>query len=428
MSVIARITDGLVNLVANLGTARDKAVHSQYLADILSPHELQTMYRTSWLARAIVDPPAEDAIRKWRSWQAESDQITRIEALESRLHLQRRAYEALVSARLYGGGLLYINTGSPAPEEPLRIGEEIRTLAVIVPHMITPDEIVRDIDSEYYGRPEYYRLQSRHQHVRIHATRFVRFDGSAVPGSEEVWADSVLQSALDSVRNLDSAMANIASLIFEAKVDVFRFAGFAQMMADNQDEAVARRLHMQAAMKGINGAVVIDGDDEYDQKSASFAGLPEVVSKFMDIVAGAAHIPVTRLFGRAAVGLSGTGDGDERVYFDRVGHDQATEIGPAMALLDECIVAQALGRPSPEVFYTWNSLRQIAETERSKIFSETATAARALAGPSAGELIPLDALSDALVNELTEQGVLPGLDQAVAQYGALSEQYLGGDE
>jgi len=48
--------------------------------------------------------------------------------------------------------------------------------------------------------------------------------------------------------------------------------------------------------------------------------------------------------------------------------------------------------------------------------------ARAIAGSSAGEIIPLDALSDSLVNELTELGVLPGLEKSVEKYGTLSEQ------
>lgn len=429
MGILTRVADGMVNLVANLGTARDKAAHSHYVVDVLSPHELSSMYRTSWLARATVDQPAEDAVRKWRRWQAEADQITKIEAEETRLKLQRRVMDALIAGRLYGSALIYINTGTDAPDEPLQVGDEVRSLVVLTPSEVSVSEIIRDIDSEYYGQPEHYVLSSGKSTARIHATRFVRFDGARNPQTNTgvIWGDSVLQSTLDAIRNVDSAMANIVSLIFEAKVDVFKFDGFAQMMADNADEAVMRRLHLQAAMKGINGAVVIDALDSYDQKTANFGSLPEVVSKFMDAVSGASGIPVTRLYGRAAVGLSGSGDGDERVYFDRIGHIQATEITPAMSLLDQCIVAQALGKPAPDVFYNWAPLRQITESERADIFSKTAAAARALAG-GAGEVIPLDALSDALVNEFVEQGVLPGLEQAIKEHGRLSEQFLEGDE
>lgn len=426
------IFDGLKNIVANLGTGRDKAAHTVYVDNPMSANELLTTYRNSWLARAIVDYPAEDATRKWRYWRAEADQITLIERLESRLNLQRRVYEALIAARLYGGAAIYINTGAADQESPLQVGEEIKSLVVLTPNSIQPSEIVRDIDSEYYGLSEYYTLQSSGRPVYIHASRLVVLYGAHIPKDATVssrWGDSVLQSAMDSVKNVDTTMANIASLVFEAKVDVFQFDGFAQILADNQDDLVLRRLNLQAAMKGINGAVVIDKLDSYDQKTANFSGLPEVITKFMDTVSGAARIPVTRLYGRSAVGLSGSGDGDERVYFDRIGYLQSTEIGPAMAHLDDCIIAQALGNRVDTIYYEWAPLRQLSEAERAKVFVDTANAARALAGGQSGEIIPMDALSDAVVNELTEQGVLPGLDQAIEKYGSLGEQndFVGGD-
>jgi hypothetical protein len=98
-----------------------------------------------------------------------------------------------------------------------------------------------------------------------------------------------------------------------------------------------------------------------------------------------------------------------------------------MELLDECLIWQALGARPKEIYFEWRPLRQLTETERAEIFSKTASAARSLAGPSAGELIPMDALSDALVNELTEQGMLPGLEQAVEEFGSLREQGLPAD-
>lgn len=106
---------------------------------------------------------------------------------------------------------------------------------------------------------------------------------------------------------------------------------------------------------------------------------------------------------------------------------QDNDISPAMGMLDDLIITQALGSRPPEIHYQWAPLRQQSETERADIFVKTANAARALAGTAAGEIIPLDALSDAVVNELTEQGVLPGLEKAIKEYGTLSEQGLPDD-
>lgn len=439
MTVVARFADGMKNYVANLGTGRDKAAHATYEPDFLDSHSLNNIYRTSWVARDGVNFPAEDATRNWRHWRAEADQISAIEALEKQLGVQAKVQKALKMARLYGGSAIYINTGQRAQDKPLSPGADIKSLVVLSRDDLRPVEIIKDIDSEYCGKAEYYRLTSgkNAQQVTIHASRLIIFTGSETLQSVSqrancgTWSDSVLQAAHDALTQRDSTMANVASLVFEAKIDVFRFAGFADLLGNaGGDDVLLRRAHLQAAMKGINGAVVIDKEDEYDSKSANFSGLPEVISKFQEEVSGAFGIPVSRLFGRSAAGLSATGDGDERVYYDRVKQNQSLNIGPAMHHFDECLITQALGGRPPEVFYEWAPLRVMTESERAEIFSKTATAARALAGNMSGPVLPLDAMSDGVANALIEAGLLPGLEQALVEYGTLGEQNnlgLGGE-
>lgn len=434
------LSDGLQNVVANLGTSRDKAAHTTYVPDILTSHELINTYRTSWLAAATVDFPAEDATRKWRSWRAEAEQISRIEALEKRLQLKTKVQAALITSRLVGGSAIYINTGAADPTAPLVAGEDIRSLVVLSKDQLTAEAVVKDIDSEYFGKPEFYTLFSGATGdttpVTIHASRFAIFPGSAIPGTtgtsgiNGVWGDSVLQKSMSAVKATDSAIANIASMLYEANVDVMKVEGFADLLANNGDDLILRRARLQAAMKGINGMLMIDAKDDYQKKSANFSGLDALLGKFFDWAAGAAKMPVTRIFGRAAAGLSGSGDGDERVYYDRIEDVQNDDIEPAFALLDECIITQALGTRPEEVYFEWRPLRQKSEAEMADIFTKYATAARSLAGNNAGEVIPLDALSDAMVNALTESGALPGLEGYINEYGTLGEQtgFVGGEE
>jgi len=431
------ISDGLQNVVANLGTGRDKASHTFYVPDNLTSEQLVAMYRTSWLAAAICDYPAEDATRKWRSWRAEAEQITKIEAEEKRLGLQHKVQEALIASRILGGSALYISAENQDPANPLRPGDRINSLILMGKDELTPGEIVRDISSPYYGKPEFYEINSNGKgaRVRVHASRFAIFAGRKVPGAgvytaSGVWGDSALQSTLSAIQSADTTVANIASLVFEANVDVMKVQGFADLLEQHQDDLILRRAHLQAAMKGINGMLMIDAQDDYEKKSAAFAGLEALMAKFFDWVSGAARIPVTRLFGRAVAALSGSGEGDERVYYDRIADIQSQDIEPAIALLDECIITQALGDRPAEIYYEWAPLRQLTEAESAEMFGKYATAARALAGANAGEVIPVDALSDAMVNALTEIGVLPGLEAAVDQYGSLGEQnnLIGGED
>src|SRR5690606_15333527 len=73
MGKLSTITDGLMNLVANLGTARDKASHTTYGVPTLTEQDAVNAYRSAWIPRKIVDIPAMDACRKWRGWNAEAD-------------------------------------------------------------------------------------------------------------------------------------------------------------------------------------------------------------------------------------------------------------------------------------------------------------------------------------------------------------------
>lgn len=431
------ISDGLQNVVANLGTGRDKSSHTVYVADNLTSEQLVNMYRSSWLAAAICDYPAEDATRKWRSWRAEAGQITKIEAEENRLGLQHKVQEALIASRILGGSALYISAENQDPAQPLKPGDKLNSLVLMGKDELTPGEIVRDISNPYYGKPEFYEINTdgKGSRVRVHASRFAIFTGRKVPGasvyaSSGVWGDSALQSTLSAIKSADTSVANIASLIFEANVDVMKVQGFADLLAQHQDELILRRARLQAAMKGINGMLMIDAQDDYEKKSAVFSGLESLMGRFFEWVSGAARIPVTRLFGRAVAALSGSGEGDERVYYDRIADIQSQGIEPAISLLDECIITQALGERPAEIYYEWAPLRQKSEAETADIFTKYANAARSLAGANAGEVVPMDALSDAMVNALTEAGVLPGLEGYVEKYGTLGEQegFIGGED
>lgn len=439
-NVIAFVRDSLTSLVSRMGTDRDKAATTFYAHTVMSDEQLIAAYSTAWLPRKIVDIPALDACRKWRDWQAKKPQIEAIEDEEKRLNVKGKVLEALKKARLFGGAALYIGTGDADPSKPLeveRIGRGgIRYLNVIVRRKLSAGEIERDPESEWYGKPKDYTLSGNNgQQVVIHPSRLVLFSG-AMPADDEIstnawqgWGDSVLQSTLDAIKNADSTAGNIASLVFEAKVDVIRIPDFmASLNNEVYRSKIIERYTLANMSKGINGTLLLDKEEEYDTKSASLAGLTDILMAFMQIVSGAADIPVTRLLGQSPAGMNSTGTSDMKNYHDRIQSMQELELQPAMARLDECIERSA-GVVDPDVHYRWAPLEQMSEKERADIFKITADAARQLVGTTTGqEIIPREAVSDALVNRLVEDGVLPGLDAAIEEYGKLSEQEPSDEE
>lgn len=430
------VGDSLTNLVSRMGTDRDKAAHGYYAAPVLTDDQITFAYRGAWLPRKIVDIPALDSCRKWRNWQAKSDQVEKIEAEEKRLNVRGKVLEARTKARLFGGAAILIGTGEESLTEELkadRIGEGgIKYLTVLTRRQLTAGEMDRDPASEWYGKPSLYTISGQSgQQVEVHPSRLVIFHGNQTADDDigasvhAGWGDSVLISVLDAIKNADSTAANIATLVFEAKIDIIKVPNFMASLGDEgYKQKILERYTLANTAKGINGTLMLDKEEDYESKSASFATLPDILDRFLQITAGAADIPVTRLLGQSPAGMNATGESDLRNYYDRVSAMQEIEMTPAMFRLDECLIRSALGARDASIYYTWAPLWQISEREKADILKAKADAGRAIAGTGglSPALMPIEALSDALVNALVEDGSLPGLEGAIEQYGTLGEQ------
>jgi len=425
MGKIAQIRDGLVNLVSNLGTPRDKAASSFYGLPVLTEADATNAYRGTWLARKVIDIPAMDSCRKWRGWSADQAQISAIEAEEKRLGLQQKMLEALTRARLAGGAALYIGTGQSDPMQPLNpetIGKGgIKHINVLSKRVLQAGELDRDPESPGYGRPAYYNLSSGTAgQLRIHPSRLVILQGATKPDPEldtgDGWGDSVLLAISKAIKDADSTAGNIASLVFEAKVDVIKIPNFMSMLSDPAyEEQMLKRMQLAMMAKGINGALLLDAEEDYEQKQAQFGGLTDLMMAFMQLTSGASDIPMTRLLGQSPGGMNASGESVLRNYYDRISSGQELVLAPALQVLDECLIRSALGSRPKEVFYNWRSLWQTTDTERATIGKTTADTIKTI---SDTRLIPEDVMSVVAVNMLTEAGVAPGLEAEMLEYAA----------
>lgn len=431
MGAISYINDRLVNLVSRLGTGEDKSAQSQYTLVPLTDHQLEEAYRSAWLPRKIVDIPAFDATRRWRTWQAQAEEISLLEAEEKRLQVKLRVLTALIRARLYGGAGIYIGTGDRDPTLPL-VPERLQKggvqfLTVLSRGEITAGEIEDDPTNERYGRPRHYILGNN---VHVHPSRLAVFTGNELPTDliadavTRSWGDSILQSVYNQVQQADNTSANIAALVFEAKVDVFKIPNFMRYVGEEDyRNKVVDRVRLAANTKGNLAALLMDAEEDYEQKQLQFNGMTDILMAFMQLCSGAADIPLTRLLGQSPGGLNSSGEHDLKNYYDRVSSIQELEVEPAIAVLDECLIRSALGKRPDELHYTWRSLWQTSETERSE---NSKRAAETIKTVMESGLIPEGPLAQAAVNLLTESGAMPGLEAAVGEWSAGTDLEEGG--
>ncbi|MGE4448581.1 MAG: DUF1073 domain-containing protein [Azospira sp.] len=371
------VGDGLENVVAGLGTDRDKRSYSVW-ADprILTRQELENMYRGSWLAKKIVNAVADDMTREWLHVTFDGEEMgTTIEQAEKRFALKRKTNEALKWSRLYGGAVIIIGTRDRNLAKPLDVKNvrkgDLRYLHVVDRWRLSPaGSLNRDLESPNFGMPDSYVLAE--STVQVHHTRVLRFNGEKLPYfawlRNAMWDDSVLQHVMDSLMNCDTTTQAIATMMFESNVDVVKSEGLADVLAQKDGEAkLTKRFQVAALLKSFNRMLLLDGTESYEKKQNSFANLDKVIQQFMIDVSGAADIPMTRLFGTSATGMNATGDNDVRNYYDMVSAKQEAELRPQLEYLYEVLVRSELGHMPEDFRFDFNPLWQLSETEQATV-------------------------------------------------------------
>ena len=408
-------TDGLVNMVSRIGTGSDKSSHYRYFKSWTDQTQIDAAYRTSIFRKAIDIVPG-DMVREYRSWKgADEDQITAIENEDRRLGIRQKIREAMILARKDGNSVMLIGAGGSAAsalniEDIGRAG--LKYVTVLTKNDIFPRERDRDPISPTFDQPTYWELKNEAL-TRVHPTRVIKFTGNPVRESFtwDGWGGESLFSVMErAVTNNDQIAGAIAALVDEAKVDVIKLKNLmANLSTADGENLLVRRFSAVNTLKSIVNAMVIDGDDEYEQKTITFQGLTDIQNNAMTIVAGMADIPVTRLWGRSAAGMNATGEGDLRNYYDGIRAAQTIDIGPLIAPIDELMIRSALGSRPPEIFYEWNPLYQLSEKEAAdieKIFADTSKVYADAA------LIPDTALTEMVKGGMIERGQWPGAENA----------------
>lgn len=371
--------DGLENVIAGLGTPRDKMSYTEYgVVAPLTRFELEQMYRSSWLSKRIVNAPADDMTRAWRSISFDdtrADVQQAVELAEKQFGVKTKVRDALYWSRLYGGSVIVIGTRDKDLSKPLDVTKiqkgDLRYLHVLDRWRVSATgPVVSDLTSPHFGKPEMYSIAE--SAVQVHCTRLLRFNGQKLPyfawTANAMWDDSELQHVYESVRRRDTAAAGIATMLFEANVDVVTSEELNDILSRPNGEAIlTKRFQTAALLKSFNRMLLLGPGEKYEKKSNSFANLDKVAQEFAIDVCGAADIPMTRLFGQSAAGLNATGEGDLRNYYDRISSEQESDIRPQLEYLDEILVRSTLGEMPDDYKWSFNSLWQTDDKEASEI-------------------------------------------------------------
>ena len=433
---VVKAKDSLVNFMSGLGVpGRDKAASGGSFFNYvpLTQPELEAAYKANWLARKLIDIPAQDATRAWRAWQTDTNVVEALEEEEIRLNVQVVLKNAIIMSRLYGGSALLLGVNQGKAWQPLvleKVGKgDLDYIIATSRHALGHGPVISDVMDPDYGKPEFFirshkGLQQAQGdtplELRIHPSRVVILRGMAHADpiqSGEIWGDSILQNVHDAVQAATQVTQSVATLVTEAKFDIIKIPDLTQNIATMEyQNALTARFMYANSMKSIINTLILDKEEEWERVHANFTTLPDILQMYLLIVSGAADIPATRMLGQSPAGLQSTGESDVRNYYDRVNSDQVNILSPALATLDDVLIRSATGKRDPSLYYLWNPLWQLTGSEKADMAKRKADT---FAIDASTALIDQEALRIGRQNQLIEDGVYPGLEQALEEQDQL---------
>lgn len=331
--------DGYVNLMNKYGTKQDSTEAYRYAPDLLIPDfELCRHYESGGLFSKIIDKPADEAVKHGFTLNLNDPGLETfyMDVLDE-LDWDTQVATAIKWARLFGGSIIVmlIDDGRDLDEPVNWDGiRDIDGIKVYERSIVQPDTSImynfspvekRGRQLIRLGEPEYYNVFSMYGAFAVHADRCLVFKNGILPESVtnqnfQLWGmpeymriSKALQSTITSHSNADRLLERVVQAIYKMK-------GLAQaLQTESGTDNVLKRLHLIDMARGILNSMAIDADGEdYDFKSATFAGVKEVLDASCNMLSAVTDIPQTVFFGRSPAGENATGKSDFENYYNMV--------------------------------------------------------------------------------------------------------------
>lgn len=329
---IAR-SDSWSNFITGMGTAlRDPKVHTFFRRKLFNEQSLREAYREG-LAQKIVNIPARDMTRKGIVVEGDKEQLVR-SYMEEHGFLNARL-NATRWSRLLGGSAILLDIGDGTNQlwRPVREGRiaYVRPAAVYDRYSISWGR--QDLDA--YGEPEVYSItRFSGGSFRVHRSRLLVYTGMPLPPRDRWensgWGQSVIESVYEKLASLGSGLNAVDDVLLNFIQEVFGIKGMMELVQDDEGlKALRSRAQIMALTRSTLNATYIDTDGEtYTKHASSVSGMDKLIEKQQQMVAAAADIPETKLYGRSPSGQNATGESDLENYYEAIAGMQAEQLQP----------------------------------------------------------------------------------------------------
>lgn len=385
----SRALDAFTNMLARLGAGTPNLLEgTEYTTERMTRDfaTLNALYRESWIVRRIVDVIPADMLKNWITITSGIEPAVekKISLALRRTQLIDKLKRGMQWGRLYGGalGIMLVKHQGNDLTTPLRLdyimpGDFAGMLIFDRWNGVSPSsELVDDVTDPEYSYPKYYTISdpTNGGMVQIHHSRCIRFPGNLLPYWEELselqWGASVIEPIMDDLKKRDNVSWNIAQLTFMANLRVLKMEDLGQLLAST--DAISQRelyntIQAQNILMSNMGLQIMDSKDSMETHQYTFGGLADVYQQFLMDIAGAAEMPVTKLFGRSPAGLNAIGESDLQNYYDMIAEKQESYLRPILNKVLPPFIISTLGSMPDDFDFDFDPVAEPSDKERAEL-------------------------------------------------------------
>lgn len=373
---------------------------------------LSQLYCEIGIAQTLVGQPVDDAFKDFPEIRSEQLDENNIEDIK-KFFEQNKWFEIFKQgikwARLFGGAGLFLNVPQN-PKSELRLdrlkkGDKVSLYAVDrweLNYQVDGSVSVENLDGTDPLTDTPYCLYGQW----VHKSRVMRMCGRQAPSLLRLqlggWGMSEIERL---IRSLNSFLKNqdvVFELLDEAKIDVYKVNGYnASLLTKGGTEKIRKQVQMSNQLKSYLDALLMDKEDEYDQKTMAFSGLSELLVQNRQSLAADLKMPVTKLFGISASGFN-SGEDDIENYNSMLESEIRAQNKGYFITLVEIACAVLFGFIPDDIDVTFGELRELSaeqvENVKDRQFARLLQTYQAqiideeqfVEGCNRGKLLPID--------------------------------------
>lgn len=335
------------------------------------PYTLSYAYKQYGFLRTAIDQPVEDAFSRGVHLESETLSPDELELLQQTM-VDNDDWEAIKDTfkwgYLFGGGVLLANVPTQDPSKPLNKnslnGRELNFIASDRWETTMIDPVAGAKNSNFLFHDITVDKSRTQLSLGVNSPYYVRL-------RLQGWGLSFFEQTLPPIIQFLKSQGVMLELLDEAKIDVLKISNLSTtLMSNNGTTLIKRRVDIAAQNKNYKSMLVMDSQDDYQQKQLQMGGLSDFNREIRTMICAYLKIPECKLWGIGASGFSSGQDMLEN-YNTRIDSEIRPKIEKMIKWVVDLRCWQLFGREVPDLTIKWTPLRVLTGLDEQNQISQT---------------------------------------------------------